>query len=381
MPGTVAVSGFSGSTLAGESLPPGVDPIDKTVIDVNGASLRIFDLTSLGQPPSGQLLNPPVTFEMKARDIGQVFPLVLDDGGTGGAPALYADATPAFGIHIVSAQPDREGYPVRLKAGAPGARFMDGLFGGLAGATPGTIWKIDGVTGEGAIFADTGSGGAPNSGPGIGGLAFDPATRALFASDLDTGLIHRFPVDGGATDGAPFDHGQAGRAGAGLPLVPDDGARMNIASPAFRPGDLSGWGFTQAAGRVNGLGVQNGRLYYAVAEGPEIWSVGITVRGFGADARRETQIQTPPPATVTKIVFDGQGRMIVVLRKARTISASSPMPAAAMSCASIRRGRGRAGRPRSGARPPRASPSVYRRAAARTRAVSASAMAMGRTGT
>src|SRR5262245_4490416 len=52
-PGAAALSGFSGSTLAGESLPPGVDPVDKTVIDVNGASLRIFDLTALGQPPSG----------------------------------------------------------------------------------------------------------------------------------------------------------------------------------------------------------------------------------------------------------------------------------------------------------------------------------------
>ena len=136
-PGSVAISGFSGNTLSAESLAPGVDPIDKTVIDLNGPSVRVFDLTSLGQRPAGQLLNPPVKFEVKAKDIGQVFPLALDDGSASrGTPNLYAGATAAFGIQIVAAQPDSEGKPVRLKAGAPGARFMDGQFGGLPGIDP-----------------------------------------------------------------------------------------------------------------------------------------------------------------------------------------------------------------------------------------------------
>src|SRR5262245_13853061 len=52
-PGATAVSGFSGTVLAGESLAPGVHPINKTIIDVAGASLRIFDLAALGAPPAG----------------------------------------------------------------------------------------------------------------------------------------------------------------------------------------------------------------------------------------------------------------------------------------------------------------------------------------
>jgi hypothetical protein len=317
-PGSVAISGFSGSTLSAESLAPGVDPTDKTIIDVEGASLKVFDLTTLGQRPAGQLLSAPVKFEVKAGDIGQVFPLAFDDGGaSGGAPNLFAGSSSAFGIQIVGAQPDAEGKPVRLKAGAPGARFMDGQFGGLPGGSSGTIWKIDGSSGAVSVFADTGVGGVSNSGPGLGGLAIDAKTRSLFASDLDTGLILRFSLEGGPAPLGQFDHGETGRSAAGQPPVADDGARMDIASPSFKPDDLATWGFTQAERRVTGLAVNNGRLYYAVSGGPEIWSVGLTPEGdFGSDARLETAVRSQVPAKVTKIVFDGQGRMIVALRGA-----------------------------------------------------------------
>src|SRR5262249_19020833 len=181
-PGQTAVSGFSGAVLAADSLAPGVDPIDKTVIDLNGASVRVFDLSTLGGTAGGQIVNPPVTFEVKAKDIGQVFGLAFDDGSaTAGIPSLYAAATSAFGIQIVGPRPDAEGKPIRLKTGAPGARFMDGQFGPLPGAGPGTIWKIDGTTGKPSILANTDLNGTANSGPGIGGLAYDPKSRSLYA--------------------------------------------------------------------------------------------------------------------------------------------------------------------------------------------------------
>jgi hypothetical protein len=43
--GDSAVSGFSGTMLSSPSLAPGVDPLDKTVIVADGASLRVYDLS------------------------------------------------------------------------------------------------------------------------------------------------------------------------------------------------------------------------------------------------------------------------------------------------------------------------------------------------
>ena len=315
-PSDTAVSGFSGTVLASPSLAGGVDPIDKTVIDLDGVALRVFDLSSLGGTPSGQTAQPPVKLEVKAKDIGQVFGLAFDDGksNASGVPYLYAAATSAYGLQIVAGAPDSEGAPVRLKSGAADARFMDGQFSGLPGGGPGSIWKIDGSTGAAALFASTAANGVANSGPGLGGLAFDPQSRSIYAADLDTGLIHRFAADTGARF-EPFDHGLTGRPARGLPAVADDGKRMEIADPAFKPDDISMWGLTQPERRVYGLAVRGGRLYYSIAEGPEIWSVGLNADGgFASDARSEVFVKAQRPLAVTSIAFDTKGRMLLAQR-------------------------------------------------------------------
>jgi hypothetical protein len=46
--------------------------------------------------------------------------------------------------------------------------------GAAPGAGPGSIWKIDGATGRVTLFANIAVAGRPNSGPGLGGIAFDP---------------------------------------------------------------------------------------------------------------------------------------------------------------------------------------------------------------
>src|SRR4051794_31325329 len=67
-PGSTAVTGFSGTYIPGidAGLPPGVDPVDETFIDPERATLRIFDVSALGGPPSGQLVNTPPPFEVLA---------------------------------------------------------------------------------------------------------------------------------------------------------------------------------------------------------------------------------------------------------------------------------------------------------------------------
>ena len=45
--GTVVVTGFAGTALPDGGLEPGVDPIEATFIDPDGAVLRAFDLSNL----------------------------------------------------------------------------------------------------------------------------------------------------------------------------------------------------------------------------------------------------------------------------------------------------------------------------------------------
>ena len=313
-PGDIAVTGFSGTTLASDKLPPGVDPLDRTFIDPSGPALRIFEASSLNGAPAGQLLNAPVRLDVPAKDIGQVFGLAFDQGDNGGPPNLYAAATSAFGLRIVGAGRAADGKPVRLKAGAPDASFMEGQFGALSSGSPGAIYKINGATGAVSNIADTAFSGHENSGPGIGGLAYDPASHSLYASDLDTGVIHRFGLDYNAADLSQFDHGVAGRRAMGLDTVPDDGRRLDIFSPEFHADDPATWGFTQPQRRIDALAVHDGRLYYAVADGPEIWSVGLNGGEFVGDARREVAIKAQKPFPVTGIAFDGSGHMILAQR-------------------------------------------------------------------
>ena len=88
--GDAAVTAFSGARQLGE-VPAGVTPLDVTFIDVNGAVLQVFDLTNLGAPPSGQVVNAPIKFQTTAGEIGQVFAIALDGtpSSTSDSPNIY----------------------------------------------------------------------------------------------------------------------------------------------------------------------------------------------------------------------------------------------------------------------------------------------------
>ncbi|WP_411970689.1 hypothetical protein [Mesorhizobium sp. CA14] len=314
-PGSMAVTGFPGTTIPDfdQGLPPGADPVDETFIDTSRASLRIFDVSHLGGPASGQLVNTRPPFEVTAGQIGEVFGLTYDDGVRdgvpSGAPNLYAAATSLHGIEIVTPDADSDGRPERQRRGAAGATFMDGQFGTENGGGPGTIWKIDGITGAVSKFADIDT----NSGPGIGNLAFDPTHREFFASDLDTGLIHRIDIEGNLIDS--FDHGVAGRPVHGLAPVADDGAVMDIQAAAFDSEHPETWGYTQDARRVWAVAYHGGRLYYSVGEKAEIWSVGIASDGsFAGDPRWELTVRADKDYAVTDIAFDNKGFMYLAQR-------------------------------------------------------------------
>ena len=225
-------------------------------------------------------------------------------------PNIYLAATSAYGLDIVV--PGSDGNPVRSKVGAPNATFMAGMWGSAGDSTggPGTIWKIDGTTGAIAPFTSI----MHNSGAGLGNIVFDPTTEQFFISDLANCLIYRIGLYRTLIDS--FDHGVTGRPAHQLAAVPDDGSSVDITDSSFNSEDPSTWGFTAPAREVYGLALHQGRLSYAVAEGPQIWSVGINADGsFAGDPRWELDVAGLASGNqITNIVFDPEGRMILAQR-------------------------------------------------------------------
>jgi hypothetical protein len=308
-PNSAVVSGFSG----GVTLPRDADHAETVMINLDGPVLRAINVNGLGGPFRGQAVTAAKPFTVTARQIGQVYAVTFDDAVP---PNIYAAATSVYGLPIVVPEARGMNMPERVRRGAPNVRFMPGLFGPLAGAGPGSIWKISGTDGAVSLFANVTLDGTANSGAALGGLAFDSASRRIYVADRGSGTIHSFNLQG--VDAGRFDHATQALPLAGLPSVPfDPSLRADIRSLEFDSGDPATWGYAPPARRVFGLAVHRGRLYYAVAAGPAVWSVSLSADGgFGGDPRVEFAFQAGPVpvAEISKIVFDASGDMLLAER-------------------------------------------------------------------
>ena len=316
--GDAVTTGFSGTVIVEPKspAPPNTSVIDFAFINPDGPTARVVSIGRPGYVWDGRLLPAPKTFDVFAKDSGQVFGVALDDQA---APNIYLAATSAFGLQLVGPGPD--GLPQRRKVGGPGSEWMKGQFGLDLQGDPGSIYRVDGRTGVVSLFAKVMLGGAPNPGPALGNLAYDAAHKQLFVSDLYTGMIHRFAIANGSEAGAPYDHGVTGRAAANLAPVPfDPASRPDIGSSQFNSEAPATWGFAPPERRVWGVAVHAGRLFYsarngATSEGPQIWSVGIQPDGsFAGDPRLELEVAQPGPYPVSDIAFMRQGAMILAQR-------------------------------------------------------------------
>ena len=307
--GDAVVTGFSGIQPSTDTPPAGANPLDYFFIDIEGPSAQVFALSGFGRAAEGQLATTPPKRTIKAGEVGQVFAVTLDDGLGAATSNIYLGATSVYGIQIV-APGVGGGPPKRLRRGRANAAFMPGQFGPGPSGNPGTIWRVDGKTGTVSAFATL----PGNSGPGIGAIVFDPTTRHFYASDLDTGLVQRIDVDGVLVDS--FDHGVSGRPTKGLATMADNGKVMDITSPAFKTNAPVTWGYTQPGRRVWGLAIRDGRLYYAVVGGLQIWSIALDDKGgFTSDVRWEfdaTALKGKGP--ITNMLFDQAGRLSVAQR-------------------------------------------------------------------
>lgn len=318
---TVVTSGFSGSVQRLAIVAPGVahpDPASPRFrfIDLDGTSTSLTALASPGFGANAQELTLRPYDTIFAREVGQVFGLALDTDPM--SPSLYLAATSAYGLPIVTPDADGDRLPDRQHRGLPGADWMEGLFG--PGGGPGTIWRVDGLTGQIARFADIRIDGVDNAGPGLGNLAWDAEFQVLHVSDLETGMILRLDETGAVL--GRFDHGFDGRAAMGLvPVAFDPAGRMDRTRAEFDADDPATWGFAPRARRVWGLAAHAGRLYYGVAQGkaerPEVWSVGLDPRSgaYLGDARWEVSLpENAPPHEISDIAFTGGGLMLLAQR-------------------------------------------------------------------
>jgi hypothetical protein len=299
-PGEAFATRFSGTTSLN-----GPDGKPLVLIDPAGTVGSIVDIRAPGRRPAGEhWVDEPQRKPVTAREIGQVFGVALDGEGP---PNIYLSATSAFGLH----------------RSADNSKWMDGMWGADGG--PGTIYRLDRDAGyRPRMFANVTLNGRPNSGPGLGNIAFDKWNKQIFVSDLETGMIHRYRASDG-TDLGFYDHGTQGRPKfvdvtggkpGSLPAIPFDPAskpRIEDCPTGKFDNAPECWNFAPSGRRVWGLAAwkhpQSGetRLYYSVWSSPAfgdqswgankdntdkrnaIWSVKLDpAGGFVADdVRRE----------------------------------------------------------------------------------------------
>jgi hypothetical protein len=329
--GDAVVTGFSGVVEPAPQEPP-LTPaqiLDETLINPEGISARINYLAAPGFVWDARAWPASRVREFLAKDVGQVFGVTLDDAvdpaDNSLKPNIYLAASSVYGLHLVTPDADADGRPERIKQGGEGALFMDGLWGkadtkgedGSQGG-PGSIWKVDGITGEITLFANVQLEGISNAGAGLGNITYVPELKQLFASDLSTGMIHRFAMDGSEIE--LFDHGTTGRASAKLePVTYDPDSALDITSSDFDSEDSDTYGYTDEDRRVWGLAYNDGRLYYAVVGGNQIWSVGFDKETgkFLEAAQWELDVPVKPKdLPVSDILFTHKGAMVLAQRGA-----------------------------------------------------------------
>ena len=319
--GDAVVTGFSG--VIALKPKPNAKLEDYLIIDTQAPALQVFDLSQMFGGDNARLVDAPRLHAVPAGQIGQVFGVALDDGrpadgvddGRDPVPNIYATATSAYGLQLVETKQVGKGkVRERAKLGSPDVNWMDGQFG--VGGGPGSIWRIDGRTGEASLFADVTFDGVANSAPALGAITFDPVSRRLYVSDLQTGMIHAFDLTGAEVD--RYDHGVQGRPAEGLTEVAfDPASRVEITSPAFNAEDPKTWGFAPRERKVWGLAVHNRRLFYSVDDGPTIWSIGLRQNGeFAKDARAEIDVRTKSGDAISALAFSRGGTIYLSQRGA-----------------------------------------------------------------
>ncbi len=325
--------------FSGTKEEKGEDNKFRQTINLDGVVGSVIDIREPGEVPRGQhWSNEPQRLQIKAGQVGQVFGIAIDDARK---PNIYLSATAAFGLHA-----------------SEDGGWMPGMWGQNGG--PGTIYKLNASKNyEPEIFATIKLGNRKNTGAALGNIAYDPVSRQLFVSDLETGKVHRLDIETGEDRGT-FDHGVDGRADfldvttgkkkSWSPVEFDEASSLNRddCKTDFQS-TPSCWNLADFRRRVWGVGVHQDaksgrvRMYYALwssqgFDNPEwksspeqqvnsVWSVGIKEDGSfdKGDVRREFAVpgffskvkdflRAGASHPVSDIAFSSDGVMLIAER-------------------------------------------------------------------
>ena len=189
-------------------------------------------------------------------------------------------------------------------------------------------------------------------------------------------MIDRFALNG--RDLGSYDHGVTGRAAQGLPPVPWTSQQpIDVSSPQFDSTQPATWNYAAPERRVFGLAVHQGRLYYAVADSLQIWSVGLKPDGaFGDDAMIELACRHRParPKSRKSRSTSRGGCFLLTGRRRPAHSTSRPWPfRRSAACCATRSSERRRRAGASGSNSPTNMPSAFRPISATAMAASPSA--------
>jgi len=322
--GSVVVTGFSGFDVKTPFLDPELSEEERAAllasddlkfIDLDGQTATLTQIDNVGHGFNGNEVKQEPFDKLTARDVGQVFGIAIDKERY---PNLYVTATSLYGLQIIGDDANEDRVADRLTNGARDAQWMAGQWGSFADSGPGSVYKVDGFTGQISLFVNIKTEDRENSGAGLGNIAFDAKHQQFFVSDLETGLIHRVTHKGELAQA--FDHGVDGRSAekrSRIRFNPRSG--IDISRAQFDALDPKTWNYAKDARRVWGVAVRGQRLFYAVAEGPEVWSIGIDKETgeFLDDPRWELSVAKEHEGfDISDIVFSPNGAMILAQRPA-----------------------------------------------------------------
>ena len=271
-------NGFAAVTCYSNGSPS--DPV-VALIDVRLADLQPFNVHWPAPKSYG-----PVSTPWNKANLGEVFGIAFDLGGN-----IYVSATAAY------------------TASSPGGPGGDGA-----------IYQLNSVTGNITTFVSTlaaacgsviGTNTIPNTGNGLGNIAYDAANNQFFVTNMEDGMIYR--IDAAGIIQSTFD-----------PF----GADGCVAGPVPH------------GERLWGIGVYNNRVYFSRwqedcgspsgASANEIYSVALAGGDFSGSETLEITLPTLPGGIhsnpVADIAFSQGGRMLLAERTMRAIGANPFFP-------------------------------------------------------
>ncbi len=271
-------NGFAAVTCYSDGSPTG--PV-VALIDVTLGNLQPVNTNWAAPKTYG-----PASSPWNQGNLGEVFGIAFDATGN-----IYVSATSAY---------------TAVSPGGPGGS--------------GAIYQLNGVTGAVSTFVSTlnaacgsvvGTNTIPNTGNGLGNIAYDAANNQFFATNMEDGKIYRISSAGVIL--STFD-----------PFSPDG----CTSGPA------------PVGERLWGIGIYNNRVYFArwqedcgapsTTSSNEIWSVALSGGDFSGAEQLEITVPPLPSAThsnpVADIAFSAGGRMLLAERTMRAIGANPFYP-------------------------------------------------------